>query len=94
MASKTAKKAIGKSAGKAAKKKTAKGKTDRPFLTDINTLRARARKHIERGAVTEGYQANRARHRDRLRAALQASLLHGGRNQRRRGRAGVPSARE
>ena len=27
------------------------------FLTDITTLRQRARKHIERGAVTEGYQA-------------------------------------
>jgi bacterioferritin len=28
------------------------------FLTDITTLRQRARKHIERGAVTEGYQAD------------------------------------
>ncbi len=26
------------------------------FLTDIQTLRQRARQHIERGAVTEGYQ--------------------------------------
>lgn len=26
-----------------------------PFLTDIKTIRERARKHIERGAVTEGY---------------------------------------
>jgi len=33
--------------------------TDQPFLTDIQTLRARARQHIERGAVTEGYKANR-----------------------------------
>jgi bacterioferritin len=31
-----------------------------PFLTDIRTLRARARKHIEDGAVTAGYQADRA----------------------------------
>jgi len=31
-----------------------------PFLTDIKTLRARARKHIEDGAVTAGYQADRA----------------------------------
>ena len=30
-----------------------------PFLTDIKTLRARARKHIEDGAVTAGYQADR-----------------------------------
>jgi bacterioferritin len=29
------------------------------FLTDIQTLRARARKHIENGAVTENYQADR-----------------------------------
>lgn len=28
---------------------------DKPFLTDIKTLRERARKHIENGAVTEGY---------------------------------------
>ena len=31
----------------------------KPFLTDIKTLRARARKHIEQGAVTEGYAADR-----------------------------------
>jgi bacterioferritin len=29
------------------------------FLTDIKTLRERARKHIENGAVTEGYKADR-----------------------------------
>ena len=28
------------------------------FLTDIQTLRKRAREHIEKGAVTEGYTAN------------------------------------
>ena len=33
--------------------------TDKPFLTDIKTLRERARKHIEQGAVTEGYKADR-----------------------------------
>ena len=32
---------------------------DKPFLTDIKTLRDRARKHIENGAVTEGYTADR-----------------------------------
>jgi bacterioferritin len=32
---------------------------DRPFLTDIQTLRRRAREHIEHGAVTEGYKADR-----------------------------------
>jgi len=32
---------------------------EKPFLTDIKTLRARARKHIENGAVTEAYQGDR-----------------------------------
>jgi bacterioferritin len=32
---------------------------DKPFLTDIRTLRKRARQHIENGAVTPGYQADR-----------------------------------
>jgi bacterioferritin len=32
---------------------------EKPFLTDIKTLRERARRHIERGAVTEGYTADR-----------------------------------
>ena len=32
---------------------------NKPFLTDIKTLRARAREHIERGAVTAGYKADR-----------------------------------
>jgi bacterioferritin len=29
------------------------------FLTDVETIRKRARKHIEEGAVTESYQADR-----------------------------------
>src|SRR5512132_3568497 len=29
------------------------------FLTDIETIRKRARKHIENGAVTEGYKGDR-----------------------------------
>jgi bacterioferritin len=32
---------------------------NKPFLTDIKTLRERARHHIENGAVTEGYKADR-----------------------------------
>jgi bacterioferritin len=32
---------------------------DKPFLTDIKTLRERARRHIENGAVTPGYKADR-----------------------------------
>jgi bacterioferritin len=33
--------------------------TDKPFLTDIKILRERARQHMDRGAVTEGYHADR-----------------------------------
>ncbi|MGH8728074.1 MAG: ferritin-like domain-containing protein [Burkholderiales bacterium] len=32
---------------------------EKPFLTDIKTLRSRARQHIEQGAVTQGYTADR-----------------------------------
>jgi bacterioferritin len=32
---------------------------DKAFLTDIKTLRDRARQHIEQGAITEGYSADR-----------------------------------
>ncbi|HEX9592846.1 MAG TPA: ferritin-like domain-containing protein [bacterium] len=31
----------------------------KPFLTDIQTLRKRARQHIEQGAVTPGYRGDR-----------------------------------
>lgn len=47
---------MARSTGKPAK--TAKGK--QPFLTDIKTLREHARKHIEDGAITAGYRADRA----------------------------------
>lgn len=33
--------------------------SEKPFLTDIKTLRERARQHIERGAVTSGYTGDR-----------------------------------
>src|SRR5438105_14344055 len=33
--------------------------TDKPFLTDVQELRRRARQHIEEGAVTEGYRGDR-----------------------------------
>jgi bacterioferritin len=32
---------------------------EKPFLTDIQEIRRRARQHIEAGAVTEGYRADR-----------------------------------
>lgn len=40
--------------------KKVKALVEQPFLTDIQTLRERARRHIEDGAVTAGYQADRA----------------------------------
>lgn len=33
--------------------------SNKPFLTDIKTLRSRAREHIEQGAITAGYSADR-----------------------------------
>lgn len=33
--------------------------SDKPFLTDVQELRRRARQHIQEGAVTDGYRANR-----------------------------------
>src|SRR2546429_1213698 len=33
--------------------------TDKPFLTDVQELRRRARQHIEEGAVTDAYRAHR-----------------------------------
>lgn len=46
--------------GQAASKPASQGvKNATPFLTDVKTLRERARRHIEEGAVTEGYGADR-----------------------------------
>lgn len=45
------------------------------FLTDIKTLRARARKHIEQGAVTAGYQADRETVIKLLNEALATELI-------------------
>jgi bacterioferritin len=33
--------------------------TAKPFLTDIKTIRKRAREHIDQGAITDGYKADR-----------------------------------
>ncbi|ALP51838.1 bacterioferritin [Candidatus Tenderia electrophaga] len=33
--------------------------SSQPFLTDVKTLRERARKHIEQGAITDSYQGDR-----------------------------------
>ncbi len=40
-------------------KAKAKAGSKKPFLTDVKELRRRARKHIEKGAVTEGYRPDR-----------------------------------
>ncbi len=49
--------------------------TDKPFLSDIQTLRARARQHIEQGAVTEGYAADRETVVRLLNEALATELI-------------------
>jgi bacterioferritin len=45
------------------------------FLTDIQTLRRRAREHIERGAVTSGYAADRETVIKLLNEALATELV-------------------
>ncbi len=45
------------------------------FLTDIKTLRERARKHIEDGAVTAGYSVDRATGIKLLNEALATELI-------------------
>lgn len=44
-------------------------------LTDVKTLRERARKHAENGAVTEGYQADRAKILRLLNESLATELV-------------------
>jgi bacterioferritin len=46
-----------------------------PFLTDVQTLRKRAREHIERGAVTQGYSADRETVLKLLNEALATELI-------------------
>jgi bacterioferritin len=48
---------------------------DKPFLTDIKTLRERARKHIEQGAITEGYKADRETSIKLLNEALATEIV-------------------
>jgi len=55
--------------------KQVKAAPAQPFLTDIKTLRERARKHIEDGAVTAGYQADRATVIKLLNEALATELV-------------------
>jgi len=48
---------------------------DKPFLTDIKTLRERARQHIEQGAVTQSYHGDRETILRLLNEALATELV-------------------
>jgi bacterioferritin len=49
--------------------------TEKPFLTDVQELRRRARQHIESGAVTDGYRANRETVNKLLNEALATEIV-------------------
>lgn len=49
--------------------------SDTPFLSDIQTLRNRARQHIEEGAVTPGYAADRETVLKLLNEALATEII-------------------
>ena len=51
------------------------GSTPTPFLTDVTTLRARAREHIDQGAVTSDYGLDRTQVCDVLNAALATEIV-------------------
>jgi bacterioferritin len=46
-----------------------------PFISDIKELRARARKHIENGAITEGYKVDRETALKLLNEALATEIV-------------------
>src|SRR4029077_18371162 len=50
-------------------------KRKKSFLTDVQTLRKRARAHIERGAVTDGYSADRGTVLKLLNEALATEII-------------------
>jgi len=50
-------------------------RSDRPTLTDVSTLRARARRHIEEGAITAGYIGDREAVVKLLNGALATELV-------------------
>ena len=58
-----------------ADKNATTGKADKPFLTDVKTLRARARRHIDDGAVTPGYVGDRETVLKLLNEALATELV-------------------
>ena len=48
---------------------------DKPFLTDVQELRRRARQHIEEGAVTDGYRGDRSKVVELLNEALATEIV-------------------
>src|SRR6516165_3987446 len=50
-------------------------KTDQPFLTDVKTLRERARQHVETGAVTRTYGGDAGKTIEILQAVLATELV-------------------
>lgn len=48
---------------------------NQPFLTDIKIIRERARKHLEKGALTEGYKADREKIIALLNEALATEIV-------------------
>jgi bacterioferritin len=50
-------------------------KTDKPFLTDVTTLRDRARKHLERGNVTDTYKGDVNKTIEILQAVLATEIV-------------------
>lgn len=48
---------------------------DTPMLTDIKTIRERARQHVENGAVTESYRADRLKVLEMLNEALATEIV-------------------
>src|SRR5271169_5235219 len=49
--------------------------TEKPFLTDVTALRAKARKSIEKGAVTPAYQGDVKQTIDILQAVLATEIV-------------------
>jgi len=52
-----------------------RSRDDRPALTDVAEIRRRARKHLEQGAVTAGYKADRERVLRLLNEALATEIV-------------------
>lgn len=50
-------------------------KTEQPFLTDVETLRARARAHLEQGVVTPAYQGDVKQTIDILQSVLATEIV-------------------